>query len=73
MTWLKNNLWVLIIGVLGGSQVTLLTLKWIGVIHWNSTLVLLPTLISIGLILFFIGCIILFNLDYYDDKEDDNG
>jgi hypothetical protein len=70
MTWFKNNLWALIIGIFGGFQVTLLTLKWIGAIQWNSTLVLLPTLILIGVTLFLIGCIILFNLDDFDDLED---
>lgn len=70
MTWFKNNLWALILGVFGGSQVTLLTLKWTGVIQWNSTLVLLPTLILIGFTLFLIGCVILFNLDDCDDLED---
>lgn len=70
MTWFKNNLWALILGLFGGSQATLLTLKWTGMIQWNSTLVLLPTLILIGLTLFLIGCVILFNLDYDDDLED---
>lgn len=67
MTWFKKNLWAVILGVFGGFQVILLTLKWIGVIWWNSALVLSPTIILGAMTLFLIGCIILLDIDDRDD------
>ena len=67
MTWLKNNLWAVILGVFGGSQVTLLILKWIGVIQWNSVLVLLQTLILVALTLSLVGFVLLLDLDDLED------
>lgn len=69
MTWLKNNLWAIILGVFAVTQVTLVILQGIGVIQWHFALVMLPFLILVGMALFTVGYVVLFDLY----EEDDSG
>lgn len=74
MTWFKNNLWAIILGVFCAIQISLVVLKTMGVIQWHSALVMLPTLILCGLALFAICCVIIFlDIDEEDYMETDNG
>jgi ABC-type Fe3+-siderophore transport system permease subunit len=67
MTWLKNNLWTVILGALSVAQVTLITLQGIGVIQWHRVLVMLPFLILVGMALFLVGCVVFLDLDEEED------
>jgi hypothetical protein len=67
MTWLKNNLWAVILGAFAGAQVTLIILQGIGVIQWHRMLVMLPFLVLVGIVLFLVGCVVLLDLDEEED------
>jgi hypothetical protein len=67
MTWLKNNLWAVILGAFVVAQVTLIILRGIEVIQWHSAFVMLPFLILVGMGLFLI-CVVFLNLDEEDDS-----
>jgi hypothetical protein len=69
MTWLKNNLWAVILGAFVVAQVTLIILHGIGVIQWHSALVMLPFLILVGMELFLVGCVVFIDLDEENDSE----
>jgi len=69
MTWLKNNLWAVILGAFAVAQVTLIILQGIGVIQWHRVLVMLPFFILFGMALFLFGCVVFLDLD----EEDDSG
>ena len=43
----------------GLLQIVFITLKLTGYIHWSWTLVLLPTLISVGIFVGFLGFLLL--------------
>jgi hypothetical protein len=68
MTWLKNNLWAVILGAFVVAQVTLIILQGIGVIQWHSAFVMLPFLILVGMALFLVGCVVFLDLDE-EDKD----
>lgn len=68
MTWLKNNLWVLFVGilVLVVAQIILICLMWTGAIKGHSAFMMLPMLT--------IGCVIAFDcLDAAADDDSDWG
>jgi hypothetical protein len=56
MTWLKNNLWDVILGAFVVAQVTIIILQGIGVIQWHRALVMLPFLILAGIAVFLVTC-----------------
>jgi hypothetical protein len=66
MTWLKNNLWAVILGAFVVAQVTLIILQVIGVIQWHPAFVMLPFLILDGLGLLLVCCAALLDLDEED-------
>lgn len=67
MTWLKNNLWAVILGEFCVIQIALVFLKKTGVIQWNTALVMSPLLVLLALAFFLVGCVIFLDIDEGDD------
>lgn len=71
MTWLKNNLWVLLAGMLMSvvAQIILICLMWTGSNQGHSAFMILPLLLAIGCVI-ALGCVIA--SDCLDAAADDD-